>query len=124
MTKAEVGTFRARMPRVGVVLPGMEEDEPVEFIVDTAFDGGLKVPARIARNLAAEPADAELHMLADESLVMAPIYRAMVWWLGGEREVEITVAEGNLLLGIALLEGCRLTVEAEEGGEVVIELVD
>ncbi len=124
MSSAEVGEFRARMPRVSVVLPGLEGDGPVEFIVDTAFDGGLKVPSHIARNLDAEPADAELHMLADESLVMAPIYHAVVTWLGEEREVEITVAEGSLLLGTALLEGCRLTVEAEEGGEVVIEPLD
>ena len=42
-----LGYVRDHLPRVTIVLPGLNGDVPVEFIVDTGFDGDISLPSRL-----------------------------------------------------------------------------
>jgi hypothetical protein len=44
-----------------------------------------------------------------------------VVWHGERREASVLAAEGSPLVGMGLLAGSRLVVEAEPGGAVAVE---
>lgn len=52
---------------------------------------------------------------------MFQIYGALVMWHGLPRPVLVHKINGDPLIGMALLEDSRLTVEAREDGDVTIE---
>ena len=49
------------------------------------------------------------------------VYLARVIWHGRERAVQVLATEGGPLVGMALLRGSRLTVEAAPDGPVLVE---
>jgi len=60
-------------------------------------------------------------MLADGSEVLLKKYHATVLWHDLPHQISILQSDGGSLLGMGLLEGQRLTIDAIEGGEVRIE---
>jgi clan AA aspartic protease len=119
-----LGLFRDHLPRVTLLLPGSSGSIPVEFIVDTGFDGDLALPSNILHQLDAQPLFLSLRALGDGTLRECPVYQ-LAWECNDEpRTVEVLALEHNPLLGTMLLEGCHLAVDMAEGGEVVIELPD
>ena len=116
------GEYRRRFPRVTLSLPDADGDlVDVEFIVDTGFEGYLTLPVRVLQRLDATSSGTQTSMMADGSFRSAPLYEMTIDWLDATASVEALVLEGNPLLGTALLENCRLTIDAIEGGEVTIE---
>jgi predicted aspartyl protease len=59
--------------------------------------------------------------LGDGSETFFDLYTAMVIWDGQYREIDIAESETEPLLGIAMLYGYRLQLDAVEGGIVKIE---
>jgi predicted aspartyl protease len=51
------------------------------------------------------------------------VYDAEMIWNGQYREVEVNAAETEPLLGMRMLKGYRLQVDAIEGGLVAIEIL-
>ena len=93
----------------------------VEAVVDTGFNDYLTLPIQAIDSLELELKEVVEAQLADGSFVNLPIYVGWVEWLGDERRVAICAAEGDPLLGMALLHGSKLTIEAVPGGQVIIE---
>ena len=60
-------------------------------------------------------------VLADGGETTAYTYEAFVNWLGQTRRVEIIAFEGVPLLGMSLLNGCKITMRVRAGGEALIE---
>ena len=60
-------------------------------------------------------------ILADGQDVDLNTYTARAMWHGQQVLVEILETAGHSLLGMSMLWGSRLTLEAQEGGEVTIE---
>ena len=58
--------------------------------------------------------------LGDGSETLFDIYDAMVIWDGGYREIEVNAAETDPLIGMSLLFGYRLQIDAIQGGLVDI----
>jgi clan AA aspartic protease len=117
-----IGEYRRGFPRVVLTLP----DESgggvdVEFIVDTGFEGYLTLPARTMRLLEAFSSGTQTSMMADGSYRVGALYELTLDWQDEAVTAEVLVLEGNPLLGGALLNGCRISIDATEGGEVVIE---
>lgn len=88
--------------------------------VDTAFTGGLALPEDTIEELGLtlygrRPAN---HVSA---VGMFEIYGALVSWHGEHRPVLVHKTSGEPLVGMALLENSRLTVDAREDGDIVIE---
>jgi predicted aspartyl protease len=91
-----LGEFRDGLPRVTLTLAG-EDGSPVaiEFILDIAFDGDLKLPANLLRRLQAGDMGQDTRMLADGSLVECSIHEVTLFWNGEPRLMEALVLHGN-----------------------------
>lgn len=95
----------------------------IDVIVDTAFTGCLTLPEAVINRLA-------LINLGDRSATLArgeverfDYYAARMLWHGQFRRVEVFESIDQSLLGMELLEGCRVALYAQEGGDVIIEEV-
>ncbi len=99
---------------------GVRERE-VEAVVDTGFTEYLTLPGDLIRDLSLPLRGYGEVMLADGSVVEVGIYRAQVLWHGKQRGIEVQESEGGPLVGMGLLQGGSLYVEAVPGGRVVIE---
>ncbi len=60
-------------------------------------------------------------MLADGTMVLLPMYEGMVRWNNEDRTIVIDAADSHALIGMSLLKGFQLTIQAISGGVVVIE---
>jgi len=118
-----LGEFRDGFPRVTLSLVGADgRPAAVEFIVDTAFDGDLKLPATLLRRLQTNELGTQTRMLVDGSLVECAHHEVTLLWESEPLLVRALVMPGNALLGTNPLLGAHLDIEMDEGGEVVIEL--
>ncbi len=99
-----------------------EEGIEIEAVVDTGFDGELTLPRGLIRRLGYPYAGFTRGTLADGSAVRFDYHEGSLLWHGGEeRAVVVLAADGNPLIGMALLRGSRLTIDAVPGGAVRIE---
>ncbi len=95
--------------------------EEVDAVVDTGFTGALCLPPERVRSLSLPLVGRGIAVLADGRAVETSVHRARVVWHGRERVVRVLATEGGPLVGMALLRGSRLTVDAAPGGAVRIE---
>jgi predicted aspartyl protease len=95
--------------------------ENVEAVIDTGFDGDLTLQQATIRHLGYPYSGSAGGILADGNEVQFDYYEGRVLWHGFERPVAVVGAEGQPLVGMGLLGGSRLTLDAEPGGEVLVE---
>jgi clan AA aspartic protease len=93
----------------------------IDAVIDTGFTGFLSLPIAIIMELGLEWSYRDRATLGDGSETVFDVYNAGILWNGQLREIEIDAAETEPLLGMALLRGYRLQVDAIEGGLVSIE---
>lgn len=93
----------------------------VETVIDTGFTGQLTLPVQTVRSLALPELGSEELVLADGSTEVASVHRATVEWHGRSRTVPALAVGGDPLIGMAMLGGSRLTMDATPGGVVLIE---
>ena len=93
----------------------------ISAVVDTGFTGYLTLSRTVIASLGLQSRQVIQAQLADGSYARMRTYLAEVKWLGRDKRIIVCEGEGGPLLGMALLDGCRLTVEAAVGGDVVIE---
>ena len=91
------------------------------FVVDTGFDSDLSLSSDFIAALALPFVEFGKVTLTDKSVVTKPIYRVTINWHGQSRIVRAHEMDEPNLIGMALLRGSKLTVEAEDGGIVLIE---
>ena len=91
-----------------------------DAIVDTGFTGWLALPEDTIEELGLTQYGERPANQASGMGVFA-IYGALVSWNGEYRSVLVHRITGDPLIGMALLEGSRLTVDAREDGDVIIE---
>ena len=99
------------------------EDQPtmeVDAVVDTGFSGELTLSERLIQSLNLSWLCRENGRLADGSVVAFDVYVAKIAWGENERTVEVAAAE-EALVGMGLVKGHRLTLDAVVGGRVVVE---
>lgn len=94
---------------------------PVEFEIDTGFTGSITLPRDLIHLLGLTQQGTSLATLADGQVVEFNIYIARAAWHGQQRDMVTFESESEPLIGMTMLKGSRLTLEAEEGGEVTIE---
>ena len=92
-----------------------------EFILDTGFDGDLSLPAQTIQTLVAVRLSPSIIELADGSRTTAHTWEATALWDGERRTVSIMESEGEPLLGMSLLWGNHIALEAKDFGDLVIE---
>lgn len=102
--------------------PGGREVE-VQAVLDTGFSGNLTLPSPLVDVLSLSYYGQAEARLGDGTTVVLEKYSGITTWDGREREIIILMADGDPLIGMALLHGNRLTIEVVEGGRVLAEVL-
>jgi clan AA aspartic protease len=100
------------------VMDSSKQSRPIRAVVDTGYTGYLMLPRSILLDLAWQRAGFQEGILGDGSVKRFEVYLGMVIWDGVMRELEINASESEALVGMSLLDGYRIEIEAWSGGEV------
>ena len=98
--------------------------EVVDTVIDTGFDGFLSLPSEVITRLGLSWTISNPATLGDGSQTVFDFYTGTVIWDGQYRQVDIAAiaaSETEPLLGMGMIYGYRLQVDAIEGGTVKIE---
>lgn len=93
----------------------------VDAVIDTGFTSFLSLPLSIITNLGLPWHYRDIGTLGDGSEVVFEIYKASVIWDGIEQIVDVAASDANPLVGMGLLYGFKIQIEAVEGGRITIE---
>ena len=93
----------------------------VDAGIDTGYNGFLTLPASLIEELELPFAGTAGAELGDGHEARMDVYLAAVRWGDGVRDILVLEAPGGALLGMAMLEGSRVTLDVEENGTVWIE---
>ena len=108
-------------PRIAVgVAGGNQVFQTEETVIDTGFTGWLTLPKDTVMELELTYYGQRRVVLANGEYRVSDIYSALVSWHGRSRPALVHQSDGKPLIGMALLTGSRLTVDAWEGGDVTV----
>ena len=111
--------------RVNIDIAGSDRDfRSIEVVVDTGFTGFLTLPESVIGQVGLDTFGQRPAVLANGELRMFNIYGAIIRWQGQERAALVHESDGKSLMGMALLAGNRLVLDATEDGDVSIESLD
>ena len=117
-------------PRCEAILPlvvgnGEGKKQVVDAVIDTGFNGFLTLPLAVIEKLELSWSASDIVTLGDGSETLFDLYAATIIWDGQYREIDVAQSETEPLVGMALLRGYRIQIDAIEGGRVKIEaLID
>lgn len=106
---------------ISIVIRHNSKLQSVNAVIDTGFTGYLSLPSSIVTELQLPWSYRERATLGDGSETFFDIHDASIIWDGEFREIEISVADTDPLLGMKMLRGYRLQVDTIQGGLVWIE---
>lgn len=117
------GTVNAdREAVIRLRLTGMNEQTyDFDGVIDTGCTGFLTLPAAIIAAMSFAFAGYQQAEFANGSIEQIEVYNGFIEWDGQQRFIEIACTEAQPLIGMSLLYGYKLTVEAVDGGLVTIE---
>jgi clan AA aspartic protease len=93
----------------------------VDAVIDTGFTGFLTLPFSVLANLNLRAYRREEGILGDGSTCIFDVYRGLVLWDGEFRQIDINESDTTPLVGMSLLYGYRMQLDAIEGGTVTIQ---
>ena len=93
----------------------------VDALMDTGFTGFLTLPVSVLASINLQPYRREAGTLGDGSSCIFDVYRGVVIWDGELRPIDINASETIPLLGMSLLYGYRIQIDAIAGGEIKIQ---
>ena len=93
----------------------------VDAVIDTGFTSFLSLPPSVISDLSLPWHYRDIGMLGDGSEVVFEIYKASVIWDGQNQIIDVVASDAEPLVGMGLLYGFKLQIEAIEGGLVKIE---
>jgi len=105
---------------ISIVVNNKSKFQSINAVIDTGFTGFLSSPIAIITELDLTWSYRDRGTLGDGSETLFDIYDAMVIWDGKYQEIEINSAETDPLIGMSLLRGYRLQVDAIKNGLVTI----
>jgi len=115
-----VTAYRQAIIRLTVRGPEGQE-QGIEAVIDTGFDGSLTLPPPLIAALDLVWRRRGRALLADGSESLFDIHEAIVVWDGEPRRIAVDTADIDPLVGMSLLYGFELTVQARDGGSVAIK---
>jgi clan AA aspartic protease len=97
-----------------------QQRQGIKAIIDTGYTGFLTLPPTLITTLGLTWYMQQEGILGDGTLCMFNVYEASVIWDGQIRAIEINESEADPLVGMGLLEGYELRIQAVAGGVVTI----
>jgi clan AA aspartic protease len=95
--------------------------QTIRAVVDTGFTETLTIPPNVAASLSLLRVNRMPMFLAGDVQAEFDIYGAYVYWDGSLRRILFFEADGDPLVGMSLLRGFRLCLDAIDGGPVTID---
>ena len=93
----------------------------LDAIVDTGFNHFLSLPSELVSELEL-PFESRLEVVvADGRVTNLDIHNVSVLWDGQLRDIQVCASEGRSLVGMLMLDGHRLYIDVEIGGQALIE---
>jgi clan AA aspartic protease len=93
----------------------------IDAVIDTGFTGFLTLPLVVISNLNLRLYSREEGTLGDGSTCIFDVYSGFVLWDGKFRRIDVNAAETEPLVGMSLLYGYRIQLDAIEGGMITIQ---
>jgi clan AA aspartic protease len=106
---------------LSVVVRSIDIMQNVNAVIDTGFSGFLTLPSSIITALDLTWKGRDVATLGDGTSCIFEVYIASVIWDGAYRTIDINESETIPLIGMRLLRGYDLRIQAIEGGLVTIE---
>lgn len=106
--------------RCRVRSPGGSIAFDVELVVDTGITGMLTLPAAMVANLNLPWCSSGTMVLADGFEHPTDYYEVELEWASGWVYLLASTVGPEGMVGMQMLDGCRLTVEGSPGGSVEI----
>jgi clan AA aspartic protease len=100
---------------------GHEHDQ--DALIDTGFNGWLCLPPDLIAAWGLRWQRIGRARLADGSEILFDIYEATVIWDGQARTVPVDEADTDPLVGMALIHGYELNLQAVDGGAVTLRRI-
>ena len=111
-----------RQPLITICVLGPRgTSAPTEMVVDTGFTGSLALPGDLIARLGLPCLGLRTGFLADGREAVLNTFEALVDWHGQRRRVPALEIQRGGLVGMALLQGSRISLDAVENGPLRIE---
>lgn len=104
-----------------VVSNQSKQRRAIDAVIDTGFTGFLTLPLIVINSLNLRLYSREEGTLGDGSTCIFDVYSGLVIWDSEYRYIDVNAAETEPLVGMSLLYGYRIQLDAIEGGIVVIQ---
>ena len=106
---------------LGIAVRNNETTQMVDTVIDTGFSGFLTLPSDVIATLGFSWEGRDVATLGDGTFCTFEVYIGIVIWDGQYREIYINESETIPLIGMQLLRGYDLRIQAIEGGLVTVE---
>ena len=93
----------------------------IATVIDTGFTGYLSLPISAIDSLGLPWYFRDIGTLGDGSEAIFDMYKANVIWDGKPKIIDVAASEAEPLIGMSLLHGFKVQIEAVSGGIVRIE---
>jgi len=118
--RGQVSSERAAQVKLWIGGPSGDLHE-ISATIDTGFTDFLALPSDVIASLKL-PYDATFPaILGDGSTSHLDFHRVTVVWGGRQLRIQALATAADALIGMALLDGQRLTLDVTAGGAVTIE---
>ena len=116
------GVFNDREARVPLVVHGpSHQEQGIAAIIDTGFSGYLTLPFAVIDALALDLIGQGEALVGDGTIQVFDLYEAILSWDDERIVIDVAVAETEPLMGMSLIYGHDLRIQAIEDGKVTIE---
>lgn len=106
---------------LAIAIRNNQTTQMVDAVIDTGFSGFLTLPSDMIGTLGFSWEGRDVATLGDGTFCTFEVYIGLVIWDGQYREIYINESETVPLIGMQLLRGYDLRIQAIEGGLVAIE---
>ncbi len=111
-----------RQPIISITVRGTQSKErTADALLDTGFNGTMVLPPDLILELGLPFWFIRTVVLADGSMHDISNHKGRILWEGVERPIRIAASGDQPLIGMGLLVGYRLQIDAVDGGAVIVE---
>lgn len=93
----------------------------IEAVIDTGYTGTLTLPTAVVADLGLSFSHMGWAFLANDDVVSFDVHDVTVLWDDQPRHIKADATGSTPLMGMAMLDDHKLSVEVVSGGPVVIE---
>lgn len=105
---------------LSLVIKNDTKTQLVETVIDTGFSGHLTLPSAVISKVGFPWKGQDDAILGDGTSCLFNVYAGFVIWNGEYQKIPINESESTPLIGMQLLRGYNLQIQAIESGIVTI----